>query len=142
MATFSLPAMAITANVLKVSPSAKAGTKFNGVSMQLSDPSGDWPARIDNTRHLKMWGFQQSFDDGTTWEWGPVFVGSPDGNPDNRFGPDGVDYWTPFGQRNRAGGMPGMAISSSDLVGQGTTRLRLAVITDANVRLGALITTE
>ena len=132
MATFNIPGSLITANVLKVSLSRQPGVNFHGAVVTLTNPNNDWPDTVDNTRHIKQWGFQQSEDD-INWEWGPVYAGDMN-NP---------EVWLPFGlhPKDNPALMPNVGISCSEFVGGTGTRLRLAILTDANIRLGAQIVT-
>ena len=157
MPTFNIPGSLITAGVQKNSAAVTPGQDFSGASIVLVDTNGQWPATQDPTRHVQLFGLQQSFDGGQTWEWGPAFSGPRDGDPSHRYwlwdgtqwmwvpnpaDPTGLlDAWLPFGWMFK-GSLPFVRVKSSDIVGLGTTQLRLAIITDANIRLGATITTS
>ena len=141
MPTFQISGTNLQPNALRTSASVTPGENFDGAEVQLVDTNGQWPATEDPTRRVRLFGLQQSFDAGVNWEWGPVWIGHPEGDPNVQFGPGGVDYWMPFGHRRRDGGMPGIAFSASQVVGLGTTRLRLAIYVDSQIRLGAQITT-
>ena len=127
MPQFTIPGSLITANVLRVSQDVTPGENFRRATVTLVDTNGQWGASPDPTRHIVRWGFQSS-EDGTNWQWGPVMQEEP---------APGL----PFGSRDRSGGMPALSIEGSNIVGLGTTQLRLAILTDANIRLGASIVT-
>jgi hypothetical protein len=142
MPVFNVAGQNIPAGAVRTRGDVTPGENFDGASIQLVDSSGDWPDVPDPTRHVRLFGLQQSFDGGTNWEWGPVWIGHPTGDPNVQFGPGGVDYWMPFGHRRRDGSMPGIAFSSSQITGLGTTHLRLAIYVDSAIRLGAQIVTQ
>lgn len=123
MATFTIPAVAITANVLMVSPSASVVGNATRAAIQLTDPNSLWPATPDPTRHIIRWGLQQSLD-GVLWDWGPVYQADVGG--------------LPFGARDRSGGMPALLVERSDI--PANVQLRLAILTDADITLGATLT--
>lgn len=126
MPQFSIPGVQISVNVQRNSPGVTPGANFHAATIILTNPNGDWPATVDNTRHIVVWGLQRSDNGGASWDWGPVHQREP---------LPGL----PFGSRDKSGGMPAMGIASSDLVGLANSQLRLSVLTDADVRLGATI---
>ena len=142
MPVFQIAGVNLQPNGLRASASVTPGENFDHADVQLVDTAGEWPATEDPTRRVRLFGIQQSFDNGVNWEWGPVWIGHPQGDPNVQFGPGGVDYWMPFGHRRRDGGMPGIGCTASQVVGLGTTRLRLAIYVDSQIRLGAQITTS
>lgn len=125
MATFSIGSTLCRANQLTTSPGVEAPGDFHRIVVQLVDTNSQWGATPDQSRHITRWGFQSSSDGGTTWVWGPVEQEEPGG--------------LPFGSRDRSGGMPAITLESSDVVGAAGLRLRLAVLVDAQIRLGATI---
>ena len=114
----------IIANVEEQFPGVFPAQRFDRVEIQLTDPNGEWPLTPDPTRHIIVWGFQSS-DNGNDWEWGPVIQREPGG--------------LPFGSRDRGGGLPSMSLERGGLATE-TKRIRLAILTDADIRLGAIIT--
>ena len=126
MATFTIPGQNIVANHEKDSPSQAVPSGLTSVGIQLTDPKNQWSTTVGN---VKIWGVQQSFDGGATWAWGPVWQGNAaDSN-----------VWLPFGTLDDAGGLPQVRIKSDQLtVG---SQIRLAIETDTNITLGAVITT-
>lgn len=119
----------IVANVEKDSASVTVPANLNSVDIRLTDPNGVWRTTAGN---IKQWGLQKSTDGGVTWVWGPVWQGDPNDST----------TWIPFGTTAKDGGLPGLGMSSSDLVSVTGDRLRLAIITDANIVLGATITVQ
>lgn len=142
MPVFNIAGVQIQPNAIRVRGDVTPGDNFDSAEVRLVDSAGDWPALEDLTRRVRLFGLQQSFDGGVNWEWGPTWIGHPEGDPNVQFGPDGVDYWMPFGHRRRDGLMPGVAFSASQVVGLGTTHLRLAIYVDSVIRLGAQIITS
>lgn len=141
MPVFQIAGSQLQPNALRTSAAVIPGADFDGAEIRLVDTNGQWPATEDPSRHVRLFGMQQSFDSGVNWEWGPVWIGHPQGDPNTQFSAEGADYWMAFGHRRRDGGMPGIAFSASQVVGLGTTRLRLAIYVDSVIRLGATITT-
>ncbi len=127
MATFNVPGTQITANVLRTSPGFTHGSNYSRARITLVDTNNQWGNTPDNSRHVIEWGLQISHDNGTNWDWGPVSQEEPGG--------------LPFGSRDRSGGMPSLFIESSTGIGGPTDQIRLAMLTDANIRLGAQILT-
>src|SRR5262245_30624894 len=145
MTTSNSPISNIQADTVTTPPSAPPGlARFRSATVTLTE-DGQWPASIDTTRHIKMWGLQQSFDSGTNWVWGPVFTGPPDGDSTHRYGvpdqtqPAGyvfsttppalppeqfIDFWTPFGLRTRGGDMPSLQVTSTKDLSPNTVELR------------------
>jgi hypothetical protein len=119
MATFNIPAQTILANMEKDSPSVTVGTKYTDALVQLTDPNNAWKTTAGNVR---QWGIQRSTDGGTTWSW---FL-----------------YQTnlPFGSLDGAGGMPSLELSTGSNQLAATDRLRLSILTDTNIVLGASVT--
>jgi hypothetical protein len=128
MATYTIAPQQVLANVEKDSPAVTLPANVSSVTVQLTDQGGSWAKTAGN---LKRWGAQHSSDGGATWSWGPVFQGDP-ADPST---------WVAFGTLSRGGGLPSVAISSTALVGLAGGLLRLAVLADANITLGAVITT-
>lgn len=126
MAVFNVAVHQITANVELHTASVAPPGKFTQATIQLVDPNGDWPAVPDPTRHIIIWGLQMSTDGGANFEWGPILQQDEGG--------------LPFGTRDRSGGMPALIVGRGDIP-QGA-RLRLAILTDADVRLGAQVVTS
>ena len=111
MPTFNIAGVQLQPSALRTSAAITPGENFSGAEVRLVDSNSEWPATEDPTRHVRLFGLQQSFDGGTNWEWGPVWIGHPQGDPNVQFGPGGVDYWMQFGHRRRDGAMPGIAPS-------------------------------
>lgn len=89
--------------------------------------SNGWVASL--AHNVKIWGVQQSFDGGATWNWGPVWQGDATNQA----------LWNPIGVLAGDGSLPMVAISGSQLtVG---SSVRLGILTDTNISLGAVITT-
>lgn len=126
MATFSIGSTLIQANNLRTTAAAQAPDDFHQAIIQLVDTNSQWGASPDPTRHVTRWGLQMSTDGGSTWNWGPIEQEEPGG--------------LPFGSRDRSGGMPQLTLESSALVGMAGVRLRAAILTDAQIRLGLTIT--
>jgi hypothetical protein len=137
MPVFNIAGTQLQPGALRTSAAITPGENFDSALIQLVDSASEWPSSEDPTRHVRLFGLQQSFDGGTNWEWGPVWIGHPQGDPNVQFGPGGVDYWMAFGHRRRDGGMPGIGFSASQIAGLGTTRLRLGIFVDSVIRLGA-----
>lgn len=88
--------------------------------------SNGWVSSL--SRNVKVWGAQQSFDGGVTWNWGPVWQGDATNQA----------AWNSIGNLAADGSLPTIVISSSQLlVG---SQVRLGVLTDTNISLGAVIT--
>lgn len=123
MVTFTVPGVSILANMELDSPGVSPGN-FNQAIITLVDTNLLW----DSTPgHILNWGLKQSTDAGATWTWGPINQKEP---------APGL----PFGARGKGGGMPSLLVDSSVLQGGSTYRLRLAILTDAAIVLGATIT--
>lgn len=139
MAVINIAPVLIQAGGLRESAPRTPGANFKGAIITMVDPNTQWPAAPDNTRHVKIWGLRSS-EDGVTWKWGPVYQGSI---PDLDFPgqPEDPTRWLAFGSRGKNGGMPSLRIDASQLIGSGTTQLRLGIVTDANITLGANIQT-
>jgi hypothetical protein len=120
MATINVPAQTITAGVEKDSPSTTLPAGITAAKVRLTDPGGVWAATVGN---VTVWGVQASADNFATWRWLAFSRGIP------------------FGTLERDGGLPSVAISSDGLVAAAGERVRLGILTDAGIVLGATITT-
>lgn len=143
MATFNLPAVPLLANVEFDSPGQSVGGAIaSSAQVTMTDPNGLWPASPDNTRHVKVWGIQINRNDGKGWLWW-LFSGDPTTSavPVNGgyAGPTGSAIWLPFGLRLKNGGMPMIRVDSSGIIEAAGSQLRLAILTDAPITLGASI---
>lgn len=120
MATFTIAPTAITANVQKNSASQTVPTASKSVFIQLTD-TGMWATTIG---HITQWGVQYSKDGGATWNWGPVWQNN-----------------VPFGAVGKDGKLPQLEIANDLNVGLNAGDLvRLAILVDTNITLGATIT--
>lgn len=130
MATFTIPSTLIQANTLRTTPGQTVATAIQGATITLVDTNSQWGSTPDPTRHVKVWGLQLSHDNGATWDWWLYQGDSAD-----------ASLWLAFGTRDRSGGMPSLEVSSSRIIETNGNQLRLAILADAQVRLGATITT-
>jgi hypothetical protein len=121
MAVINVPGQAITANVEKDSPATTlpAGPGITAAVVRLTDPSNQWTRRTGN---VTIWGVQSSAD-GINWSWLVFSRGIP------------------FGTVEKDGGLPSVAITADQVIAAGGNQLRLAVLTDSAITLGATITT-
>lgn len=131
MATVSIPSTLIQANTLVTSGQTTVAGTINQATVTLVDTNNQWGATIDTTRHLKQWGIQLDRGDGAGFVWW-LFQGHPTDQA----------LWLPFGSRDRTGGMPALALSSGAILEAAGAQVRLAILTDAQVRLGASIVTS
>jgi hypothetical protein len=136
MSTFTIANRNVPANVVAHTPvGVRPPVRVQSAEIQLTDPTSSWPASVDVTRHVLIWGLQISADstDGTdgTWAWGPVWQGSLTDST----------QWLAFGSRDRHGGLPALGWKSSNSPFQAGAWVRLAIQTDAAVNLGASVTT-
>lgn len=145
MATFNIGSTLIQANTERVSPGQTVPSALQALRIALVDTNNQWGSVLDNTRHVKVWGIQLSRDGGSTWVWW-LFSGDPatsptpvDGEPAPRAA--NPDIWIPFGFRDKQGNMPWISVEYSEIKETTGARVRLAILTDAQVRLGAQITT-
>ena len=144
MPTFTIPAAAITADTELASAAQTVNQPIRSGEVRMTDPGGQWPAATDATRHVQCWGIQ--IDRGAQgWRWW-AFAGNTHNSPELNDGaadpmPDNPAQWLPFGARNKDGSLPFVRLSSSQVIEATGQRLRLAILTDANVTLGATITT-
>lgn len=125
MATFTIPGQNIVANHEKDSPGVTVPSGLTSVYIQLTDPKSQWGTTVGN---IKIWGCQQSFDGGATWSWGPIWQGDPANSA----------TWIPFGTLDKSGGMPALRVSGGQLTVGG--QVRLSILTDTNITLGAVVT--
>ncbi len=127
MAVFTIPATAIVANVQKNSPGQALAASVKNVLIQLNDTNGQWGTVVG---HIKQWGVQKSADGGANWTWGPVWQGDP----------TDTTQWIAFGTLGKNGLPPALNISSTGLVQAAGDQVRLSILTDTNITLGATIT--
>lgn len=134
-----IPAMQVAANVEAQSGWRVIQTRVALASCRLTASGNAWPNAIDNTRHIKCYGLQIDAEDGPRWwlyegdPWDSIYL--PDGvsTKDDLGGPH-EDWWLPFGLRGKDGTMPRILVSGSIPV---RARLRLAILADAPITLGA-----
>lgn len=121
--SFTINPVLIRAGAERHTAARTPGENFHQATVQLID-GGAW-----NTTpgHIVVWGFQRSDDGGANWDWSGVKQEDPNGG-------------LPFGSRDRSGGMPALTITRDDF-GQVGTQLRLAIVVDADIVLGAQIDT-
>jgi hypothetical protein len=129
--TITLPAQSITANVQFNSPGTHIPASVQSATVQLTDPSSQWPASLDQTRHIVVWGVMASTDSTNgsngTWAWGPVFQQEP---------APGL----PYGSRDKQGALPGLSWNTTAEPLPNGAWVRLSILTDAAIALGATVT--
>lgn len=128
MASLTINPVNISANVEKDSASHPLTAKINSALIQLTDSTGaTTPAAGSNwlttAGNITQWGVQISSDNGTTWQWL-------------------VSQSLPFGSLDKSGNMPALAIQSGNIVGDVGNLVRLGILTDTAIRLGAVVTTN
>ena len=120
----------MTPNVQFNSPGTHVPSSVQRASVQLTDPNGLWPTTPDALRHIVVWGLMCSEDstNGTdgTWSWGPVFQQEP---------APGL----PFGSRDKLGNLPGLHWTTEAAPLPNGAWVRLSILTDAPVFLGATL---
>lgn len=120
MATINVPGQAITANVEKDSPATTLPAGITAALVRMTDPSNQWTHTVGN---VTIWGVQFSTDGGISWPWLVFSKGIP------------------FGTLERDGGLPSLEISTDQVLAASGTQLRLGILTNAAITLGAVITT-
>jgi hypothetical protein len=143
MSTLNIAGFQLEANREGASTAFTIHTRPRTVYVQLTDPRDQWPAHPDNTRHLKVWGLQIDRGDGIGWRWWQ-FEGDPSGSVVMAEGeqmPRARDprLWKPVGQRKSDGGLPDIRVIDPSFRAAVGNRLRLAVISDSNIYLGARV---
>lgn len=143
MATLNIGSTLINANTERQTAGQTIPSRFSQARITLVDTNNQWGAAQDPTRHIKCWGLQISRDGGTTWQWW-LFSGDSHDSPvlaDGETQPRAADtnLWISFGFRDKVGGMPWLQVEASDFLEEAGSNVRLAVLTDAQVRLGAQI---
>lgn len=127
MTQFTIPGHAILANTELDSAGVTLPSNISDIVIILTDPNAVWDTTVG---HVKQWGLQISTDNGSTWNWGPIYQGNAaDSN-----------LWLPFGSHSRLGAMPALHLSRTDVIAQSGHRLRLAILTDTAIVLGAQVT--
>jgi hypothetical protein len=130
VATINIPGQTILAGVPKESPSTQLPGNITAARVQLTDPSGVWATTPGN---VKIFGVQASADNFVTFRW-LAFIGDPARVED-------PTTWTPFGTQARGGGLPWVSLTGTQMVAAAGERVRLSILTDAAIVLGAVITT-
>lgn len=143
MATFSIADQNIQANTQLSSTSRLVPANINNALIQLTDPNNQWGNTRSGTNFIKCWGLQINRNDGQGWKWF-LFQGDPtstaEGTDGGYSGPTGQDAWLPFGSRDKSGGMPALALGSTDIIALSGYLIRLSILTNNSITLGASIT--
>ena len=130
MATFTIQPVNIPANTLTPSAAAAVPSNITSATAQLSDGTGKTSALPANSDWLKtagnvlQWGVQRSTDGGVNWSWYLYQVGLP------------------FGSLQKDKSMPSLELASGDIIASQGDQVRLAIIVDTPIKLGAVITTQ
>jgi hypothetical protein len=136
--TITINPVAITANAEKDSAANNVPSNLRGVGIQLTDSAGNatplagsnW---LTTTGNIKCFGVQVSADGFVSDKRWLAFIGDTTLSDPTRF--------LPFGSLGKNGQMPRVDIGSSQIVAASGNQVRLAVVTDTNITLGAVITT-
>lgn len=149
MTTYNLAAVPITANVQRDLAWVVIPPIVQEAEVQMTDPTGDqWPLTIDTTRHMKCWGLQIDVPGDPRW-W--LFEGDANSTTYMKYATDADDkviavpigdpdptLWLPFGARVKGVAMPRVRFEGS---ARAAMRIRVSFLSDADVTLGATITT-
>ncbi len=135
MAVFNIGSTLITSGAERHTAGVDPPDRVTAIKVQLVDTDVVWDTTVGN---IVRWGIQASKSDGT------YANDATDWNNQGGLFQDNI----PFGSRFRGVAMPALRLGSTDAAGnplpvaQPNIKLRLAIQTDTNIRLGATISTN